>query len=1147
MARIFRMAFELAGRLDASFRSSFQGANDTMSRTRREIRELRNAQRTLDESFRQGAINQQTHAAASAQNARQLRDLNGVQGRMAAAQNMQREAQAGKDKYAGMMVNGAAMAAPFVMAAKTAVDFEAKMSKVKAIVLSNEKDVTASEENFKKLTATARQLGATTQFSASQASEAMSYLGMAGWKTEQIIAGMPGLLSLAAAGGTDLARTADIISDDLTAFGLSADKAGHMADVFAVTITNTNTNVEMLGETMKYAAPVAKAFGASLEETSALAGLMANSGIKASQAGTALRAGFLRLAGPPRMAAKELEKMGMSLDNINTEQREAAAAMASLGISMEDLSGKPKKMSAILRELKNRTADMAQEQKLAALKAIFGTEAATGWLAVLEQGPDTFDALVAKLEQSDGAANKMAKTMTDNAKGAMIQLASATESVAISFGSILLPVIAQGAKKIAGIATQITEWAEANPQTAQTLTTVGVAVAGLTVGVGALGYAFNFVKGGVAGAMMPLISMHKWLFVTRDAVTGLSRAQQAARAAQTAWTAAVSAGQAVMNGSALSRMVASFRSLASVSRVAAIAQAALNVTMYACPLVWIVGGIMAAVAAGYLLYKNWDTVKAVAVALFDTIKGSLAAAYDAIVAFCDDIPGNIAYGIGYAIGFIRQLPEKAAQAGAEMIDAIGGWLFELPERSAEAGTALIASVGEWASGAYDAALDWIGKLPGAIMDKLSGAGDAVSGLWDHVSGKFSVGVEASEAPPAGRQAALSAAFGEVAAPDISGAAAQMAATLDSGFSGALAGLSSRVEMAVGEAGAWFSALPERAVQAGTEIVDAAAAWGQGLYDTVGGWVEAAIDAEIRGWKIVLNFIAEIPGKIAYGIGYAIGYLSELPGRIASAGTEMIAKTVAWAQETYYTAVTWTTQTVIAVGAWFAALPGRMIAAGTELIAATVSWAQDAYSTAVAWTAALVEGAYTLLMELPGRSLEAGAALIASVEAWASGAYQAVLNWISQIPSLVSGAIADAGASISNWWSGVKENFQAGAAAGAKAGGGELGGHAAGGIFTQPHIAWFAEGGDPEAAIPINNNPRSVGLLQRTNEMMGNPLGVGGRGGVNAVFNPVVTIQGNANDETVNRLVAELEHMKNDFMEKLQSMRQAPLQAERVRY
>lgn len=115
---------------------------------------------------------------------------------------------------------------------------------------------------------------------------------MAGWDAKQIMAGMPGLLSLAAAGGTDLARTADIVSDNLTAFGLSAEKAGHMADVYATVITRTNTNVEMLGDTMKYAAPVAEAFGASMEETAALAGLMANSGIKASQAGTSLRAGF---------------------------------------------------------------------------------------------------------------------------------------------------------------------------------------------------------------------------------------------------------------------------------------------------------------------------------------------------------------------------------------------------------------------------------------------------------------------------------------------------------------------------------------------------------------------------------------------------------------------------------------------------------------------------------------------------------------------------------------------------------------------------------------------------------------------------------------------------------------------------------------
>ena len=178
------------------------------------------------------------------------------------------------------------MSAPLVGAVETAMDFEQAMSKVQAITRSN-------GEAMQKLTDNARMLGETTQFSATQAAQAMSYLGMAGWDANQIIGGMPGLLALAAAGGTDLARTADIVSDDLTAFGLSADQAGHMADVFAVTVTRTNTNVEMLGETMKYAAPVAKAFGASMEETAALAGIMANSGIKASQAGTSLRAGFL--------------------------------------------------------------------------------------------------------------------------------------------------------------------------------------------------------------------------------------------------------------------------------------------------------------------------------------------------------------------------------------------------------------------------------------------------------------------------------------------------------------------------------------------------------------------------------------------------------------------------------------------------------------------------------------------------------------------------------------------------------------------------------------------------------------------------------------------------------------------------------------
>lgn len=339
------------------------------------------------------------------------------------------------------LMSGAAtvtmMSAPIVSMIQTAANFEASMTKVKAIT-------SASDQEIQRLTNQARELGEQTQFSATQAADAMSYLGMAGWNTEQIMAGMPALLNLAAAGGTDLARTADIISDDLTAFGLSAEDAGHMADVFAVAANKTNTSIEMLGETMKYAAPVAHAFGASMEETAAMAGIMANSGIKASQAGTALRSGFIRLAGPPKMARQAMEELGLSMEDITAEQKEAAMAMESLGIQMSDQNG-PRKMSAILSELRDKTQNLSKEEKLATLGAIFGKEAATGWLAVLEAGPDTFNSLVDAMEHSDGAAAQMAETMNDNAKGAAIRLKSAVESLSISVGNIFLPTIAKGA------------------------------------------------------------------------------------------------------------------------------------------------------------------------------------------------------------------------------------------------------------------------------------------------------------------------------------------------------------------------------------------------------------------------------------------------------------------------------------------------------------------------------------------------------------------------------------------------------------------------------------------------------------------------------------------------------------------------------
>ena len=463
--KIFAISFAINAIMGGAFSSTMSRSSAAMNRLQERTRQLNAEQKRLDgtwqqsaaagrtfartvadlqRQYRAGTLSESQYNAAVAAAAAKMRNgaISAEQYRQALASLRSESAQAAASmrrlqaaqaariaanaKVSAAWANltqvgttAAAFAVPIVNAVETAANFEAAMSKVQAITR-------ASGDDMQRLTADARELGATTQFSATQAAEAMSYLGMAGWNAEQIMSGMPGLLALAAAGGTDLARTADIVSDDLTAFGLSADQAGHMADVFAVTVTRTNTNVEMLGETMKYAAPVAHAFGVSMEETAALAGLMANSGIKATQAGTALRSGFLRLAGPPKMAQKAMSELGMSMSDVTAQQQEARAAMEALGISMEDVNG-PRKMSAILTELRNKLQGLSKDEQLATLKAIFGTEAATGWLAVLDAGPETFDKLVSEMENCDGEAENMAKVMQNNAKGAFTQLKSAME------------------------------------------------------------------------------------------------------------------------------------------------------------------------------------------------------------------------------------------------------------------------------------------------------------------------------------------------------------------------------------------------------------------------------------------------------------------------------------------------------------------------------------------------------------------------------------------------------------------------------------------------------------------------------------------------------------------------------------------------
>ena len=298
-------------------------------------------------------------------------------------------------------------------ALKTTADFDAGMSEVKAI-----SGATGTE--FKQLETKAIQMGAKTKYSATEAASAFKYMAMAGWDTNDMLSGISGVMNLAAASGEDLATTSDIVTDALTAFGLSAKDSSHFADILAQASSRSNTNVGLMGETFKYVAPVAGALGYSAEDCAVAIGLMANSGIKASQAGTALRSLFTRLAKPT--------------DTV-------AAAMEKYNITLTDANGNMKPLSTLMSEMRDRFSGLSEAQKANLAATLAGQEGMSGLLAIVNSSDADFKNLTDSINNADGASERMAKTMQDNLKGSFTIFKSTVESAAISIGKKLTPEV----------------------------------------------------------------------------------------------------------------------------------------------------------------------------------------------------------------------------------------------------------------------------------------------------------------------------------------------------------------------------------------------------------------------------------------------------------------------------------------------------------------------------------------------------------------------------------------------------------------------------------------------------------------------------------------------------------------------------------
>lgn len=448
---------------------------DAVKATKEKLETLKTAAEQANQALANGDISQEQYDALQREIIETEQEL----------QNLQREAEASstalaKLGQAGEMLENAGgkiadvgktltthvtvpIAAAGTAAVKTAADFDAAMSKVAAISGATGDELDALRDK-------AREMGAKTKFSASEAADAMNYMAMAGWKTGDMLEGIEGIMNLAAASGEDLATTSDIVTDALTAFGLSAADSGHFADVLAAASSNANTNVSMMGETFKYCAPVAGALCFSCEDTAQAIGLMANSGIKSTQAGTALRTIMNTLAGDVKICGDSIGEVEIATTNADG--------------SMRDLND-------ILADCRSAFSQLSESEQANAAQALVGKNAMSGFLALMNAAPEDIQKLEGaistcsdEIDGYNGVTEKMAAVMQDNLAGQITILKSQLQELAISFGEILMPAIRSIVSRIQGLIDKFNALSPATKETIVKVALVAAALGPLLVVVG---------------------------------------------------------------------------------------------------------------------------------------------------------------------------------------------------------------------------------------------------------------------------------------------------------------------------------------------------------------------------------------------------------------------------------------------------------------------------------------------------------------------------------------------------------------------------------------------------------------------------------------------------------------------------------------
>lgn len=942
------------------------------------------------------------------------------------------------------IIGGAATAVVGIgtAAIKTGANFESSMSNVAAIS-------GATGDELKSLTDKAKEMGAKTKFSASESADAFSYMAMAGWKTADMLDGIEGIMNLAAASGEDLATTSDIVTDALTAFGLSASDSTHFADVLAKASSNANTNVGMMGETFKYVAPVAGALGFSAEDCATAIGLMANSGIKASQAGTSLRSIFTRMAKPTK---------------------EVQGAMDALGISLTKSDGSMKSLNEIMVDLRKGFSGLTQDQKAQMAAALGGQEAMSGLLAIVNASDDDFNKLSDSIANCDGAATDMAETMNDNLSGQITILKSGLEGLAISLyeemQTPLKDIVKEAQTMVQGLqeafndggldslvtkagevmAQIVTEVAQAAPKligTAENLVGSFIqgivdhksefAAAGATM-VAELVRAIMDVAGDMWSAGIYLFTEFLQAMTDHSEEMGQSFGEMISKigeAVQTNLPLIIQAAKDFVAGfcqglseefPGVSALIEGFLN-GFIDTASTIIQGIVDVVSDLFGVIdgadpnvleavgYAIGVIAASIAALSIASSVLSSVKS----LFKVL-GTLKGGVSGLVGVIGKVVEGFALWKGGA-GTLMEVLELEFPKVAGIFSSIGGSVQKAIGFFAEFGSS-IAGIGSIIAGAILAVTNFVDMFVNgfsAIKEVLMVVGIALAAV-----GAVILGAPALVAAAvAGIVAAVATVIVLIKEhwdqiveffQSIPDKLSELGSAIAEWGSGVLDSIGEFIDSVI----EWFSELPGKIIDAISSLAESFAEWGASMLETASEVVTQIIDS-------IVQFFSELPYKIGYAIGFVIGtliewgtnvinwiatnvpqmidnittFFSELPGKIWDWLVNTYNKFVEWGSQMLQKAGEVASNCIDSIVKFFSELPGKIWNWLTDAFNKLVTWGSNTLQKAKEIASNTIDAIVNFFSQLPGK-----------IWTWLSNTLQKVIQWGSDMVAKGKQAASD---------------------------------------------------------------------------------------------------------------------------------------------